>query len=86
MDHFPLPQTDVIIDRTAGHEIKSHLDGYAGYNQIQLAPEDQEKTTLRTPFGFSTVMPFGLKQEQHTTGNAKDFQRDFADKDGGVCR
>jgi hypothetical protein len=26
-------------------------------------------------------MPFGLKQEQHTTGKEKDLKRDFADKD-----
>uniref|UniRef100_A0A3Q7G6W9 Reverse transcriptase domain-containing protein n=1 Tax=Solanum lycopersicum TaxID=4081 RepID=A0A3Q7G6W9_SOLLC len=27
------------------------LDGYSGYNQISIAPEDQEKTTLTCPYG-----------------------------------
>ncbi|XP_070014281.1 uncharacterized protein [Nicotiana sylvestris] len=38
------------------------LDGYSGYSQILIAPEDQEKTTFTCPYGtfaFSQ-MPFGL--------------------------
>ncbi|CAL9021113.1 unnamed protein product, partial [Prunus brigantina] len=38
------------------------LDGYSGYNQIAIAPEDQEKTTFTCPFGTFAYrrMPFGL--------------------------
>jgi hypothetical protein len=38
------------------------LDGFSGYNQILIAPEDQEKTTFTCPWGkFSyRVLPFGL--------------------------
>ncbi|XP_068304259.1 uncharacterized protein, partial [Pyrus communis] len=37
-------------------------DGYSGYNQIAIAPEDQEKTTFTCPFGTFAYrrMPFGL--------------------------
>jgi hypothetical protein len=39
------------------------MDGFFGYNQIQIHPVDQYKTTFTTPWGtFSyCVMPFGLK-------------------------
>ncbi|KAL0323632.1 UNVERIFIED_CONTAM: Retrovirus-related Pol polyprotein from transposon opus [Sesamum angustifolium] len=41
----------------------SFLDAYQGYNQIPLAPEDQEKASFVTDQGVFcyNVMPFGLK-------------------------
>ena len=38
------------------------MDGFSGYNQIQIAPEDQDKNTFTCPWGtFSyKVLPFGL--------------------------
>ena len=42
-DHFPLPFIDQMLDRLAGHPHFCFLDGYSGYNQIAIAPEDQEK-------------------------------------------
>ena len=60
--HFPLPFIDQMLDRLAGHPHFCFLDGYSGYNQIAIAPEDQEKTIFTCPFGsfaFSR-MPFGL--------------------------
>ena len=38
------------------------LDGYSGYNQIYIAPENQAKTTFTCPFGTFAFkrMPFGL--------------------------
>jgi len=50
-DHFPLPFIDQMLERLAGHEYYCFLDGYSGYNQIPIAPEDQEKTTFACPFG-----------------------------------
>ncbi|XP_075474526.1 uncharacterized protein LOC142505423 [Primulina tabacum] len=37
-------------------------DSYSGYNQIDIAPEDQEKTTFTCPYGTFDFrrMPFGL--------------------------
>ncbi|XP_061337794.1 uncharacterized protein LOC133284742 [Gastrolobium bilobum] len=37
-------------------------NGYSGYNQISVAPEDQEKTAFTCPFGIFAYrrMPFGL--------------------------
>jgi len=50
-NHFPLPFMDQILERVAGHEFYCFLDGYLGYNQIEIALEDQEKTTFTCPFG-----------------------------------
>ena len=45
-DHFPLSFIDQMLDRLASHEFYCFLDGYSSYNQIVIAPEDQEKTTF----------------------------------------
>ena len=39
-DHFPLPFVDQVLDNLAGKKYFSFLDGFSGYNQIQIAPED----------------------------------------------
>ena len=61
-DHFPLPFINQLLDRLAGHPHFCFLDGYSRYNQIAIAPEDQEKTTFTCPFGTFAFrrMPFGL--------------------------
>ncbi|CAN6686583.1 unnamed protein product [Malus baccata var. baccata] len=61
-DHFPLPFLDQMLERLAGYKFYCFLDGYFGYNQIVIAPEDQEKTTFTCPFGTFAYrrMPFGL--------------------------
>ncbi|XP_028799536.1 uncharacterized protein LOC114754863 [Neltuma alba] len=61
-DHFPLPFIDQMLDKLAGQEFFCFLDGYSGYNQIVIAPEDQEKTTFTCPYGTFAFkrMPFGL--------------------------
>ena len=51
-DHFPLSFIDQMLDRLAGHPHFCFLDSYFGYNQIAIAPEDQEKTTFTCPFGI----------------------------------
>ena len=60
--HFPLPFIHQMLDRLFGNEYLFFLDGYLRYNQIAIAPEDQEKTTFTCPyvtFAFRR-MPFGL--------------------------
>ncbi|KAL4352618.1 hypothetical protein GQ457_06G006820 [Hibiscus cannabinus] len=61
-DHFPLPFIDQMLDRLAGKQFYYFLDGYSGYNQIAIAPEDQSKTTFTCPYGTFAFrrMPFGL--------------------------
>ena len=51
-----------MLDRLAGHPYLCFLDGCSGYNQIDIAPEDQENTTFTCLYGTFTFkrMPFGL--------------------------
>jgi hypothetical protein len=50
-DHFPLPFIDQVLDALAGKNYFSFLDGFSGYNQIYIIPEDQDKTTFTFPLG-----------------------------------
>lgn len=61
-DAHPLPRIDMCLDCLAGSELFSTMDLQAGYHQIQMAEEDQEKTAIITKYGLFqyTVMPFGL--------------------------
>ena len=51
-----------MLDRLAGDEYYCFLDGYSSYNQIVIAPEDQEKTIITCPYGTFAFrrMSFGL--------------------------
>nr|GEY68663.1 DNA-directed DNA polymerase [Tanacetum cinerariifolium] len=61
-DHFPLPFIDQMLERLAGNEYYCFLDGFSGYFQIPVGPQDQEKTTFTYPYGMFVYrrMPFGL--------------------------
>jgi hypothetical protein len=50
-DNYPTPFIDHIIDDCVGSEIFS-LDGFSGYNQINILPADQHK-----PYLFSLGEP-----------------------------
>ncbi|GJY78492.1 reverse transcriptase domain-containing protein, partial [Tanacetum coccineum] len=61
-DHFPLPFMDQMLERLAGNEFYCFLDGFLGYFQIPIDPQDQEKTTFTSLYGTFAYrrMPFGL--------------------------
>jgi len=61
-DHFPLPFTDTLLNGVAGHECYSFMDGFSGYNQIQIAQIYRLLTAFTTDWGIYayTKMPFGL--------------------------
>jgi len=60
-DHFPLPFMDQMLERLAVKAYYYFLDGYSGYNQIIVDPQDQEKIAFTCPFGIFAYrkMPFG---------------------------
>ncbi|XP_059294417.1 uncharacterized protein LOC132047383 [Lycium ferocissimum] len=61
-DHFPMPFIDQMLDRLAGRSYYCFLDGYSGYNHINIALEVHQKTTFTCPYGTFAFnrMPFGL--------------------------
>ena len=61
-DNYPLPKMDRILQKVVGSDRISTMDGFSGYNQIKVLPEDQEKTSFTTPWGtiMYAKMPFGL--------------------------
>ena len=72
-DHYPLPKMDHILQRVVGSSRISLLDGFSGFNQILVHPDDQDKIAFTTLLGtFKYVkMHFRLKNVGAT------FQRYF---------
>jgi hypothetical protein len=61
-DYFPLPFIDEMLERLANHSFFYFLDGYSGYHQIPIHPDDQSKTTFTCPYRTYPYrrMSFGL--------------------------
>ena len=61
-DDFPLPHIDVLVDNAACSAMYSFMDGFSGYNQVLIHPNDQHKTAFATEWGTFAFrrMPFGL--------------------------
>ena len=74
-DSFPLPIPNILLDNVVGHEMFSFIDGFSGYNQIRMTPEDEEKTAFYTPISVYCyiVMPFGLKNVGATYQRAMQY-------------
>ena len=74
-DNFPTPFVDQIVDDCAGSEIFSLMDGFSGYNQINIATEDQHKTAFICPWGTFAYrkLPFGLKNAGATFQRAMSY-------------
>ena len=47
-DDFLLPHIDMLVDSIASHFMLSFVDRFSRYNQILMAPEDMEKTSVIT--------------------------------------
>ena len=61
-DAYPLPRIDDSLDALNGGRYFNTMDLMSGFWQIEMAPEDQEKTAFSTSLGLYEfkVMPFGL--------------------------
>ena len=61
-DRYPLPDINTSLDCLQGSQYFSLLDLRSGYHQVELNPEDRQKTSFCTAGGLweYKVMPFGL--------------------------
>ena len=57
-DEFSLPITDVMIDNMCGFERMSFMDGFSGYNQIKMYPDDEKHTSFMTPLGVTAILSY----------------------------
>lgn len=57
-----------MVDNVFRFKLLSFMDAFSGYNQIQMHPDDEEKTSFVTDQGTFCyrVMPFGLKNARAT--------------------
>lgn len=60
--HDNLEHIDRMLENLGKHTHFCYLDGYSGFSQIVIHPDDQEKTTFTCPFCLYAYrcMPFGL--------------------------
>nr|GEX21499.1 DNA-directed DNA polymerase [Tanacetum cinerariifolium] len=79
-DHFPSPFMDQMLERLAENEFYCLLDGFLGYFQIPIDPQDQEKTTFTCPYETFAYrrMPFGLCNAPGHAGFYRRFIQDFS--------
>lgn len=67
-NYFPIPHTDVLIDKTRGSKVFSLIDLWSAYHQIRVHNPDIPKTAFVTPLGHFEylVVPFGLSNAPST--------------------
>ena len=76
-DPYPIPRIDDLLHEAKPTPYMSLLDLKAGYWQIGVRNEDQDKTAFITPFGVYkfTRMPFGLRNAPATFQRLIDRMR-----------
>ncbi|GBM19385.1 Retrovirus-related Pol polyprotein from transposon 412 [Araneus ventricosus] len=67
-DKYPLPLMDTFLHDTKSTAFMSTLDLKTGYHQIEVNPDDKDKTAFVCPFGMFRYkrMPFALKNAPAT--------------------
>ncbi|GJU21054.1 hypothetical protein Tco_1154396 [Tanacetum coccineum] len=63
-DYYPPPEIDSKIEAVMGFPLKCFLDAYKGYHQVQMAEEDEEKTTFYTDQAYIDDMVIKSKSER----------------------
>ena len=74
-DNYPLPKMEHLLQKVSGASVMSFLDGFSGYNQVVVHPDDQDNTSFTTPWGtfMYAKMPFGLMSAGTTFQRTMDI-------------
>ncbi|GJX48968.1 hypothetical protein Tco_0275813 [Tanacetum coccineum] len=84
-DHFPLSFMDQMLERLAGNAYYCFLDGFSGYFQIPIDPNDSENTDIHLPYGIFAYrrMPFWFvaNAPARSRGDMMAFLHDMIEKD-----
>ena len=74
-DNYPLPKIEQILQKVVGAQRISTVDGFYGYNQIAMHPDDRENIAFTTPWGtfMYDKMPFRLMNDGATFQRAMDI-------------
>ena len=74
-DNYSLPKIEQILQKVVGAQRLSMVDGFSGYNQISMHPNDREKTDFTTPWGtfMYDKIPFGLMNDRATIQKSMDI-------------
>ena len=74
-DNYPLPKIEQVLQQVVGAQRISMVDGFSGYNQVAMHPDDREKIAFTTPWGtfMYDKMPFGLMNAGATFQRAMDI-------------
>ena len=78
-DSFRLPRIDQLVDSTAGHKLLTFMDAFFGYNQIQMAKEDQEKNSLHHQRGALLLQGHALWFEERW-GHVPEISKPYVQK------
>lgn len=84
-DRYPMPEITEILDKLGKCNYFSTLDLASGFHQVEVAPEDIQKTAFSVENGHYefTRMPFGLKNAPATFQRVMDnVLREFI---GRIC-
>jgi hypothetical protein len=73
--NYPIPCINQIIDNCSGNIIFSFMNGFSGYNQIDILPSDHHKMALIFPSGTFTYwkLNFGIKNVGATFHRAMSY-------------
>nr|GEV84940.1 hypothetical protein [Tanacetum cinerariifolium] len=69
-DGYPLPEIDWKVESLCGYPYKCFLDAYKGYHQINMAEEDEEKTTNLKAWSFAPPIKGGGAPKKHKRRSA----------------
>jgi len=74
-ENYPFHNMEHILQMVTGASRISMIDGFSGYNQISVMPEDREKIAFTTPWGtfMYAKIPFGLMNAGATFHRAMDI-------------